>query len=65
MTEKERLVRVSRLCDQGQEDDLANTSAAERMEMVWQVTLDAWAFKGEPVEPRLPRHVVRVVRRGS
>jgi hypothetical protein len=25
--------------------------------MVWPLTLDAWAFKGEPVaESRLPRH---------
>jgi hypothetical protein len=30
--------------------------------MMWQLALDAWAMKGEKVEPRLPRHVVRVIR---
>jgi hypothetical protein len=36
------------------------------MELMWQLTVDAWAFKGEPehAESRLQRHVVRVVRRG-
>ena len=37
---------------------------AERMGMVWQLTLQAWAFKGLEHEPRLRRDVVRVVRRG-
>ena len=57
--------RKGRLSDQGVEDDLRDTTVAERLEMVWQLTLDAWAFKGEPVEPRLPRHVVRLERRGG
>jgi hypothetical protein len=31
--------------------------------MMWQLALDAWEFKGEPViEPRLQRHVVRIIR---
>lgn len=35
----------------------------QRLEMMWQLAVDAWAFRGEPVvEPRLPRHVVRVIR---
>jgi hypothetical protein len=46
--------------------DLANTTAAERLKMMWPLTVDAWAFKGEPLdESRLPRHIVRVLRRGS
>ena len=36
---------------------------AERIGMVWQLTLQAWAFKGLEHEPRLRRDVVRVVRR--
>ena len=56
-------VRISRLQDQGDETDLENTTAAERVGMMWQLALDAWAFMGEPVEPRLPRHVVRIYRR--
>jgi len=38
---------------------------AQRLAMMWQLTIDAWSFKGEPIaESRLPRHVVRVYRRG-
>lgn len=47
-----------------QDDDLMHLTADERVAMMWQLALDAWAFKGEPVEPRLPRHVDRVIRRG-
>lgn len=58
------IVRKSTLAEQGQEDDLRNTSAEERLGMMWQLALDAWAMRGTKVEPRLPRHVVRVVRGG-
>ena len=34
---------------------------ADRLAMMWQLTLDAWAFAGERVaESRLPRHIVRI-----
>jgi hypothetical protein len=57
-------VRRARLEDQGAEDDLAGSTVEERLNMMWQLALDAWAFKGElVVEPRLPRHVVRLIRR--
>lgn len=57
-------VRISKLSEQGKEDDLKALTSGERIEMMWQLALDAWAMKGEPVvEQRLPRHVVRVVRR--
>ena len=57
-------VRVLDLRDQDTVDDLSKTTPAERLQMMWQLTLDAWAFKGEPVaELRLPRHIVRVLRR--
>jgi hypothetical protein len=65
MDDPDRTIRIAKLADQGKEADLANSTPAERIEMMWQLALDAWAFMGEPVvEPRLPRHVVRVVRRG-
>jgi hypothetical protein len=65
MDEPLRTVRVTKLSEQGTEPDLRDTTPAERIGMMWQLALDAWAFKGEPVlEPRLPRHVVRVIRRG-
>ena len=59
-------IRVSNLAAQDQSDveDLSKTTPAERVQMMWQLTLDAWAFKGDPVaELRLPRHIVRVLRR--
>jgi hypothetical protein len=64
MAERTRTLRVSRLQDQGSEDDLAKTTPAERIEMVWPLTLDAWSFK-EPMsaESRLQRHIVRILRR--
>jgi len=59
-------IRVTNLQNQNQSDiqDVSKTTPAERLQMMWQLTLDAWAFKGEPLaELRLPRHIVRVLRR--
>ena len=47
-------------------DDLENLDAEARVAMMWTLTCDAWAFRGEPiVEPRLERHIVRVIRGGE
>lgn len=60
-----RIVRVRQLIDQGRETDLEQTTPAQRLSMMWQLALDAWAFKGESLaKSRLPRHVVRIVQRG-
>ena len=63
----DRTIRIQKLKDQGTEKDMEAYTPEERVGMVWQLTVDAWTFKGEPelVERRLLRHVVRVVRRGS
>ena len=38
---------------------------AERMLMVWPLTIEAWAMQGVDIaQSRLPRHVVHVERRG-
>lgn len=56
-------IRIQKLTDQGQEEDLLNTTPAERLSMMWQLAVDAWLFKGESIaQSRLPRHVVSVVR---
>ncbi len=55
-------IRIRRLADAGGDSDYLATTPAERFAMVWQLTLDAWAFKGEPVTGPMPRHIVRVVR---
>jgi hypothetical protein len=37
---------------------------AERLDMMWQLTVDVWSFTGTPLaEPRLQRHIVSVHRR--
>ena len=62
--ERSRNIRIRKTAEQGKEMDLGSTTAAERLDMMWQLTIDAWVFKGEAVaQSRLPRHVVRIVRR--
>lgn len=66
MSRKAKELRISRLADQDEYDDLVTTTPAQRIEMMWQLAVDAWAFKGDPIaELRLPRHIVRVLRRDS
>ena len=63
MKEPDRTIRVRPLSAQGSEDDLKDTTPEERLDMMWQLAVDAWAFKGEPVgDGRLDRSIVRVVR---
>jgi hypothetical protein len=57
-------VRKTTLAEQDDYDDLAGTTPEERVGMMWQLTLDAWAFTGQPLaESRLQRHIVRFHRR--
>ena len=56
--------RKLRLGD-SESDDTAHLDPARRFEMVWEITLAAWAFKGLDHEPRLRRDVARVIRRGG
>lgn len=66
MAVKASEIRVRKLHDQDRsdQDDFSRTTPVERLQMMWQLTVDAWAFKGERVaELRLPRHIVRVLRR--
>ena len=54
-------VRISKLEEQDKSDDLRSTTAAPRLEMMWQLTRDAWAFEGEPIA-EFQKDVVRVIR---
>ncbi len=66
MKVSERNIQVRKTSLKEETDDLKNTTAAERWAMMWQLALDAWAFKGEPIaESRLQRNIVRVYRRES
>jgi len=56
--------RLGRLHDVEDESHVLALSAAERLEMVWRLTLDAWGFKdGMSEEPRMRRDVVHTERR--
>jgi hypothetical protein len=63
-SKREITVRKSTLAEQGTERDLDALTPGQRMGMIHQLTIDAWAMKGEDIaEQRLQRHVVRVERR--
>lgn len=58
-------IRIVKMSEQEEAADLRKTTTPqERLEITWQLSQNAWAFKGEPVaEPGLHRHIVRVFRR--
>ena len=60
------VTRKSSLQEQNDDGTIYNATPSERMGMVWQLTLDAWAFM-DPISAKseFQRHVVRVERRGS
>ena len=57
------IVKRTTLEQQGRDVGVPAATPVERLKMVWPLTLTAWAFK-EPnvVQPRLQRHVVRIIR---
>ena len=58
-------VRRLRMHDR-EPDHASMPSAEECIDMVWELTMNAWAFMGHgDAQPRLQRHTFRVVRRGS
>lgn len=60
----ERDIQVRKTSLHNETNDLKNTTPEERWAMMWQLALDAFAFKGETVaQPRLQRHIVSVRRR--
>jgi hypothetical protein len=62
---KKVLLRKFPLREAG-DDDLRGKSPAQLLGMMWQLALDAWAFKENlGAEPRLQRHVVVLKRRGG
>ena len=49
--------------EEGPDEDDLRLTIEERLSLVWPLTVDAWAFKGEPlVDSRLSRHIVHVFR---
>lgn len=55
--------RKLRLEDEDRYDDTATLTPGERIEMVWEITKSAWAFKDPSFhESRLRRDIARVIR---
>ncbi len=66
MKVSERNIQVRKTSLKEETDDLKNTTPEQRWAMMWQLALDAWAFKGEPIaESKLQRNIVRVFGRKS
>jgi len=66
MKNKQIMVRKRNLKEAETDNFLMETTEAERVSMVWEITKDVWVFLGERnAESRLPRHVVTVERRKS
>jgi hypothetical protein len=61
-----QIERLSRLVDQGHEDDLRHTTVEERWNMMWQLAIDAWAMRGKDVaQQEFQRQVECLKRLGS
>ncbi len=58
-------IRAISIREQRNHVDVAQLTPEQRLDMMWQLALDAWAVKGDTrnAESRLQRHVVRVYRR--
>ncbi|MDQ3749968.1 MAG: hypothetical protein M3367_13310 [Acidobacteriota bacterium] len=66
MKSSERNIQVRKTFLKEETDNLKNTTPAERWAMMWQLALDAWAFKGEPIaDSRLQRNIVHVYHKES
>ena len=64
--QREVTVRKSTLAEQGSERDHSDLSPEQRMALIEQLTIDAWAMRGENIaKQRLQRHVVCLERRGG
>jgi len=58
-------VRKTTLRDEGKDEYVARMTPAERVALVWTLTVQAWQFKDPSFrESRLRRDVVRVIRSG-
>jgi len=57
------ITRVTDLAGQGRDPRVLAMTPAQRVEMIWQLTVDAWALSGIDItKHRMRRDVVRVIR---
>jgi hypothetical protein len=64
MAMNRNVFRVRNLHDRGPDPDYLEMSPMQRMELVWPLTIQAWALMGVDIaQSRLQRTVVRFIRR--
>ena len=64
MKRRDVKIQVQRVQDPKAEFKERRLTPAEGIALVWDLTVDAWAFKGERIaESGLPRHIVHIQRR--
>lgn len=65
MTDANRQIeRLTTLAEQGLDNDMCGTTVEERWNMMWQITMNAFAMRGEDVVgQQFQRHVERLERR--
>ncbi len=60
------LSKICRLEDQGRDQRVIDRSAVDCLNMVWPLTVTAWALKDSTLaQSRLQRHAVRILRLGD
>jgi hypothetical protein len=65
MTQNNRQIeRLAKLNGQDNDDDYRSTTIEERWNIMWQLTANAWAMKGDDIAGQeFQRHVERLERR--
>ena len=61
MQAESKTVQARKVIEDDRDDLIKSTTPAQRIAMMWQLTLDAWAFKGEPIA-EFQWDAVRVIR---
>lgn len=63
MSDPANPIRIRDLHDRADDNDFEGMTPAERVGMMWQLALDAWAFRGPgDADSRDPREIVRIQR---
>ncbi len=63
MSDSKVPLRVRDLHQARPDEEYRLMTPSERLALMWQLALDAWAFNGSTDDTRLQRHVARVYRR--
>jgi hypothetical protein len=62
MQAENKSMRIVKLEASDQDEHPKSSMPADRLAMIWQLTLDAWALKGDSIADDFRHDVVRVIR---